>query len=156
MSADCVLCQEPGGRLVFSCPQFRLIHASEPGLEAFYRIIWNAHVPEWSDLPEAQRWLCMQAVAVVEQAMRDVLAPRKINIASLGNHVPHLHWHVIARFDWDGYFPAPVWAQPHTAPEQLPQDKVAHVRSLRTALEAQMLAQLTLLAEAAATSQPQH
>ena len=39
-------------------------------------------------------------------------APAKINLASLGNVVPHLHWHVIARYEWDSHFPAPVWAHP--------------------------------------------
>jgi hypothetical protein len=38
------------------------------------------------------------------------LQPDKVNLAALGNAVPHLHWHVIARFDWDSRFPAPVWA----------------------------------------------
>lgn len=52
----------------------------------------------------------MAAVAVVEQVLREVLRPTKINLAALGNMVPHLHWHVIARFDWDSHFPAPVWA----------------------------------------------
>jgi len=49
-------------------------------------------------------------VTLVEQALRQHLAPTKVNIAALGNMVPHLHWHVIARFDWDSHFPAPVWA----------------------------------------------
>jgi diadenosine tetraphosphate (Ap4A) HIT family hydrolase len=38
-----------------------------------------------------------------------MLAPTKINLATLGNVVPHLHWHVIARFDWDSHFPNPIW-----------------------------------------------
>ena len=42
--------------------------------------------------------------------MRRVLRPAKINLASLGNVVPHLHWHVIARFADDACFPAPIWA----------------------------------------------
>ena len=42
--------------------------------------------------------------------LRNLLQPTKINLATLGNVVPHLHWHVIARFDWDSHFPAPVWA----------------------------------------------
>lgn len=145
MTAVCVLCQQPGGRVIFSSPAFRVIHAQEPGLEAFYRVIWNAHVQEWSDLPESERWLCMQAVTAVELALREVLAPRKINIATLGNHVPHLHWHVIARFDWDGYFPAPVWSQAHTAPEQLPQEQLARLRALRPELEVNMVGRLNAL-----------
>jgi diadenosine tetraphosphate (Ap4A) HIT family hydrolase len=54
----------------------------------------------------------MDVVAQVEQALRQYLQPTKVNIAALGNMVPHLHWHVIARFGWDSHFPAPVWASP--------------------------------------------
>ena len=52
----------------------------------------------------------MEVVATVERVLRDRLRPTKVNLASLGNVVPHLHWHVIARFDWDGYFPQSIWA----------------------------------------------
>ncbi|MDP3706777.1 MAG: HIT domain-containing protein, partial [Polaromonas sp.] len=52
------------------------------------------------------------AVVTVERVLRAQLQPRKINLAALGNMVPHLHWHVIARFDWDSHFPAPVWSAP--------------------------------------------
>ena len=45
----------------------------------------------------------------VERVLREQLRPTKINLASLGNMVPHLHWHVIARFDWDSHFPQPIW-----------------------------------------------
>ena len=39
------------------------------------------------------------------------MQPLKVNVASLGNVVPHLHWHVIPRYADDAHFPAPVWAQ---------------------------------------------
>ena len=42
--------------------------------------------------------------------LREQLSPTKINLAALGNMVAHLHWHVIARYDWDSHFPASVWA----------------------------------------------
>jgi len=100
-----------GGALVFQAEEFRVIRADEAGFPAFYRVVWTNHVAEFSDLDEADRNLCMTAVAVVEQALRTHLQPTKINLAALGNLVPHLHWHVIARFDWDTHFPAPVWAQ---------------------------------------------
>lgn len=108
--AGCPLCEEPGGRVVFEAPEFRVIHAAEEGFPAFYRVVWKDHVAEWSDLAPEDRALCMDAVVVVEQCLRDTLAPAKINLAALGNMVPHLHWHVIARFDRDTRFPAPVWA----------------------------------------------
>ena len=57
----------------------------------------------------------MNAVVAVEQVLREHLHPTKINLAALGNAVPHLHWHVIARFDWDSHFPASVWAAPQRA-----------------------------------------
>ena len=107
----CVLCETPGGRLVFEAPKFRVIHADEAGFPGFYRVVWREHAAEFSDLDAADRALCMEAVATVEQCLRRHLAPTKINLAALGNMVAHLHWHVIARFDWDTRFPAPVWAE---------------------------------------------
>ena len=98
---DCVLCQEPGGQPIWQGEKLRLIRADEAGFPAFYRIVWNTHVAEFSDLSAAQRQHCMEAVALVEQVLRQQLQPTKINLATLGNVVPHLHWHIIARYDWD-------------------------------------------------------
>lgn len=109
--AACPLCLGAGGTLIFQGGKFRVIRADEPGFPAFYRLVWTAHVAEFSDLDRADRRLCMEAVNVVERVLRAQLQPDKINLATLGNMVPHLHWHVIARFDWDSHFPAPVWAQ---------------------------------------------
>ena len=111
----CALCETDGGTLVWRGDQLRLIRAYEAGFPAFYRVVWNAHVAEFSDLSAEERVHCMDAVTVVEQALRQHLAPTKVNLAALGNMVPHLHWHVIARFAWDSHFPAPVWALPQRA-----------------------------------------
>ncbi len=109
-TTSCPLCADIGGTLVFKDEKFRVIRADEPGFPAFYRVIWTAHVAEFSDLGPDDRSLCMSAVVAVELALREQVQPSKINLAALGNVVPHLHWHVIARFDWDSHFPAPVWA----------------------------------------------
>ncbi len=108
----CELCRQAGGVLVFQSAQWRVIRAEDPAFPAFYRVVWRAHVPEWSDLSLADQAALMGTVGTVERVLRDALAPTKINLASLGNVVPHLHWHVIARFDWDSHFPAPVWGPP--------------------------------------------
>ena len=109
--AGCPLCETDGGLLIVRLQTCRVIRAHEPGFPAFYRVVLNAHVSEWSDLPEADQLVLMRVVNVVERVLREVLHPSKINLAALGNVVPHLHWHVIARFDWDSHFPAPIWGQ---------------------------------------------
>ena len=136
---SCALCDADGGALVWRGARLRVIRADETGFPAFYRVVWNAHVAEFSDLSPADRQHCMAAVTVVEQVLRQHLAPTKINIAALGNMVPHLHWHVIARFDWDSHFPAPVWA---AAQRPSPAAQEAALRALLPSLEVQLQSQL--------------
>ncbi|HEY1091688.1 MAG TPA: HIT family protein [Burkholderiaceae bacterium] len=96
--------------LVVQTPQWRVVRVTDDAnFPAFYRLIWNEHVAEFSDLSGTDRAACMDAVARIERVLIEALAPAKINLASLGNMVPHLHWHVIARFVWDSHFPNPVW-----------------------------------------------
>lgn len=128
----CPLCDGPGGRLVAQSSRLRVIHAGEPGFPGFYRVVWTDHVAEFSDLAAADRLHCMDAVARVEQAMRRQLGPDKVNLAALGNMVPHLHWHVIARYRWDSRFPAPVWA---ALQREAPQAALGGVEQALPALE---------------------
>ena len=139
---SCPLCDTVGGRLVYQGHRFRVIHADEAGFPAFYRVVWQAHVAEFSDLSADERALCMEAVTRVERALRDALAPAKINLAALGNLVPHLHWHVIARFADDSHFPSPVWAA-----AQRPRDAAleARVAAALPAAEAAMIEALDTL-----------
>ncbi len=109
LQAHCPLCTTPGGRLIWRDAMLRVVHVDEPGFPGFYRVIANAHVGEWSDLSSDERQRFMGVVVAVEEALREVLTPTKINLAALGNMVPHLHWHVIARFEWDSHFPQSVW-----------------------------------------------
>ena len=62
-----------------------------------------------TDLAEAERERLMKTVFVVERVLRELLAPEKINLASFGNMVPHLHWHIIPRFAGDPHYPNPVF-----------------------------------------------
>jgi len=121
MVTACELCDQDGGLLVWRSEKLRVIRALDAHFPAFYRVVWNAHVAEWTDLPPPDRSHLMQTVAKVETVLREVLHPTKINLASLGNVVPHLHWHVIARFADDSHFPNPIWGEKlrDVAPEQL-------------------------------------
>lgn len=144
--AGCTLCETEGGLPVFRGGRFRVIRAEEAGFPAFYRLVWNDHVAEFSDLLPADRVLCMEAVTRIEQVLREHLQPTKINLAALGNVVPHLHWHVIARFEWDSHFPAPVWAGPVRAADPA---ALARVQTQVPAVDAAIAQALAALPAAA-------
>jgi len=107
---DCELCSQQGGDVVFRSEKWRVLMVNDADHPGFCRVVWNEHVGEMTDLQPFERTQLMEAVWHVEAAMRAVMLPCKINLASLGNMVPHLHWHVIARYADDAQFPAPIWA----------------------------------------------
>lgn len=107
--AGCELCElavEPLWRNAL----FSVILVDDAAYPGFVRVILHDHVREISDLSKDDRLAVNEAVHQVELGQRAVLAPHKINVASLGNVVPHLHWHVIPRYQDDAQFPAPIWA----------------------------------------------
>lgn len=106
---ECALCVGDGGVLLVRRPQLRVVLVEDPDYPAYLRVIWNTHVREMSDLTEPDRARIWGAVNIVETALRESLSPDKINLASLGNQVPHVHWHLIARFADDAHFPQPIW-----------------------------------------------
>jgi diadenosine tetraphosphate (Ap4A) HIT family hydrolase len=111
IAAGCELC-ELAGPAVYRDDKLAVILVEDQNYPGFARVIWNDHVKEMSDLNASERLLLNDAVYRVELALREVMRPAKINVASLGNVVPHLHWHVIPRFADDAHFPSPVWAAP--------------------------------------------
>lgn len=104
---DCALCQGHGGELLWSNHQCRIIRPKDQDYPGLLRVVWQAHVKEMSDLDAEQRSDLMKVVFATESALREVLRPDKMNLASFGNVVPHIHWHVIPRFTDDAYFPNP-------------------------------------------------
>jgi diadenosine tetraphosphate (Ap4A) HIT family hydrolase len=112
----CPLCKERGGKLLWQSRAYRIVLVDEAGYPGFCRVIWQTHVREMSDLDDAARQHLMGVVWALESVMREHLQPDKINLASLGNMVPHLHWHVIPRWQDDPHFPDPIWAPPRRTP----------------------------------------
>jgi diadenosine tetraphosphate (Ap4A) HIT family hydrolase len=124
-----------------------LVLADEPDWPGLVRIIWNEHVAELSDLSESEAQALMVAVRQVERVLRDTLAPDKVNVASLGNQVPHLHVHIVPRWRDDLTFPGSIWTRPETGLSDnisssdrvavalaLRQSTALRIPSLRTAL----------------------
>lgn len=107
----CELCDSLGGEMLWQDDFCRVVLVSDSHYPGFCRVILSRHIKEMTDLTESERSRLMAVVFAVEAAVREVTNPVKINLASLGNVVPHLHWHVIPRFADDRHFPNPVWGE---------------------------------------------
>lgn len=82
------------------------LHESEiPWLKIF------THAPhkEFSECSHEEKQAIWEALDLIEKEMLHYFTPAKINIASFGNMLPRVHWHVMARFENDSYFPEPMW-----------------------------------------------
>jgi diadenosine tetraphosphate (Ap4A) HIT family hydrolase len=83
-------------------------HESEvPWLKLFVR----RTVREFSACSEEEKRAVWLALDVIEREMLAYYRPEKINIASFGNMLPQVHWHIMARFKEDSYFPEPMWGE---------------------------------------------
>ncbi len=111
----CELCASPGGDVLWRDEFCRIVLVDDPDYPGFCRVVLERHVKEMTDLAPAERTRLMNAVFATEAALRELLSPRKVNLASLGNAVPHLHWHVVPRHGDDRHFPKPIWAEPSRA-----------------------------------------
>lgn len=133
MDEACEFCREPGGRVLWEDALCRVVAVAEPAYPGFTRVILQRHVREMTDLPRAERERLMRVVLAVEEAVREAMLPDKMNLASLGNVTPHLHWHVIPRFADDRHFPSPVWAEPRRTPPHRP-ERAARAEQLAASL----------------------
>lgn len=92
-------------------------------------------ITEIIDLAPAEQLQLMEDIAAASALLRGLFNPRKINVAALGNVVPQLHVHVIARSESDAAWPKPVWGN---LPMDFytPADLAGMVSRLRAALPA--------------------
>lgn len=137
---SCPLCADDDGTTLYRDALLRVVLVDDAEYPGFVRVIVNAHVREMTDLPAEQQQRLLEAVLAVEAAQREVLAPHKINLASLGNQVPHLHWHVIPRFAEDAHFPQSIWG---TRQRNSDAGRLAERRARLAALRAAIAARLS-------------
>ncbi|MBX6320027.1 HIT family protein [Pigmentiphaga sp.] len=110
--SPCPLCASANAPALWRNDKLRVIAVDDADYPGYVRVIWLAHAAEMTDLGDADRSLLMQVVCEVESVMRDHMRPDKVNVAALGNMVPHLHWHIIPRWRGDRHFPDAIWAPP--------------------------------------------
>ncbi len=132
---DCPLCRPEKETVLWSDARCRVILVDDPDYAGFCRVIWQKHIKEMTDLAEPDRDHFMAVVFVVEQVLRTLMKPDKINLASLGNQVPHLHWHIIPRFADDAHFPDPVWAARQRAASKAVTDQARLAEQVKRRLD---------------------
>ena len=69
----------------------------------------RADMRDWIDLPYAEQHRLLDEIELCSRALRVVARPDKLNVAALGNMVPQLHVHIVARHTGDDAWPKPVW-----------------------------------------------
>jgi diadenosine tetraphosphate (Ap4A) HIT family hydrolase len=107
----CPLCQASPHEILWQDDFCRVVLLNDANYPAYCRVELIAHIKEMTDLTPPDRARMMKVVFAVETAMREVIAPDKINLASLGNKTPHVHWHLIPRFVDDTHFPNSHWGE---------------------------------------------
>mgnify|MGYP001776427275 FL=1 len=123
---DCVLCHPQKENVVWKNKELRVIQVDDPLFPGYFRVIWNKHIAEMSDLTDDERQLLEKVLLTVEKVVREQMQPDKINWAQFGNMVPHLHWQIIARYRDDSHFPESIWGskQREVAEEKVQQLKM--------------------------------
>lgn len=104
--------------------------ANHPWLVLVPRV---AGITEIIDLDAAQRLQLSEEIDTACRALRTLFKPDKLNVAALGNMVPQLHVHVIARYRSDIAWPRPVWGAGNARP-YAPEELIERINALRKAL----------------------
>jgi len=135
--SDCPYCANSTHQVIWNDDITRVMYIDDAPFVGWCRVIWHAHALELTDLNEAERERLMRTVYAVETGLRKLLSPVKINLASMGTAMPHVHWHIIPRFADDTHFPDPVWstAKRTASGRSVPADFVAAMKAhLETSL----------------------
>ncbi len=105
----CPLCNRENENIIFENELFRIILVDE--IPGYIRVITQKHIKEFSELSDDEAVEIMITVKKIEKTMLEFLNPDKINIASLGNMVPHLHIHIIPRYQNDPWWPGATFCE---------------------------------------------
>lgn len=139
---SCELCYPRHPREIWRDAMFYVIDAADADLPGFVRVIATRHVKEMADLTAQEKSRLFRILECIEKIMLEELAPDKVNWASLGNMVPHVHWHIIARWSDDAFFPGSVWSERLRV---MPSDKYAERRRKAQDMLARLVQELEKL-----------
>lgn len=83
----------------------------EKSIIPWLKIFSQKEYKEFSECDKETKTQILEALNIIEKEMLAYFKPEKINIASFGNYLPHVHFHIMARFKDDPYFPEPMWGE---------------------------------------------
>lgn len=107
----CAICNSNEGEIIWTDNTLRVVLLDHPDYKGYCRVELINHQKEMTDLDESLQFNIMRCVFKVEEILRKIFNPDKINLASLGNKTPHIHWHIIPRFKEDPHFPNSHWGE---------------------------------------------
>ena len=110
-SDNCVLCSSQKYPTIWATNLLRIVLINDQNYRGYCRVDLINHVKEMADLDEETRNEFMGVIFQTEKIIKEYLQPDKINLASLGNITPHLHWHIIPRYLSDNHFPDSIWSE---------------------------------------------
>jgi len=108
---SCEICSLTEGEIIWTDNKLRVVLLEHQDYKGYCRVELISHIKEMTDLDETLQFIIMRCVFKVEEVLRKIFNPEKINLASLGNKSPHIHWHVIPRFREDPHFPNSHWGE---------------------------------------------
>lgn len=112
--SSCPLCAPPRPDLLVADLGLVTVRLNEDQFFPGYCfVVLKQHAAEPYHLPVADRTEVMEKVYLVARALETLFTPDKMNLESLGNMVPHVHWHVVPRLRTDALWPSPIWSEPH-------------------------------------------
>jgi diadenosine tetraphosphate (Ap4A) HIT family hydrolase len=116
LTADCLFCKKladlealPPHELLWQFPHSVALLGSWQYFLGYCVLISRRHATELSRLSDAERVAYLNEMCLLARAIEDCFRPRKMNYELLGNQVPHLHWHLFPRYEYDPEKQKPVW-----------------------------------------------
>ena len=110
--SDCGLCKAPTLPILWSGHNFRIVLVTDQNIKGYLRLELLEHVSEIHQLSQSIKHQMYSLLNIIEINLINIFNPDKINIASLGNKTPHIHWHIISRYKHDNFFPESIWSKP--------------------------------------------
>ncbi|RUM66332.1 MAG: HIT family protein [Sulfurospirillum sp.] len=77
----------------------------------WFKVFTKEPYREFSEVPFKVKLQLLAKLDILEREMLSFFNPTKINIASFGNELPQVHFHIMARFKDDSHFPNPMWGE---------------------------------------------